>query len=573
MFSAASFANGAGHGTHTPLPKVPSSEDYGSDPEVWDLIVVGAGVAGSALAFGQAKDGRRVLLLERDFSQPDRIVGELLQPGGYLMLKRMGLEDCTDGIDSQRDSWRLTRRLQRRSPDGAGAACGAAAPLPLLPQGCRQPARHQQEVYGYALYKNGRYACIKYPMEGLGPDVAGRSFHHGRFVQQLRYAAAGTVGVTAREATVRRLLNDARCHPSPFVAAADRGLDWSEGEPVSGVQYKTGDGEVRTARAHLTVVCDGMYSQFRKQLADPDIKHPSYFVGLLLKGVSLPFPNHGHVVLAKPSPILFYPISSTEVRCLVDVPGAKLPADLPGYLRTHVAPEVPPELRSAFLDSLDGATIRTMQNKQLTSKPLHQPGALLLGDAFNMRHPLTGGGMTVALSDTRLLCEMLRPLPDFQDAIATAGRTAEFYTARKPLSATINTLANALYKVFCATGDPAQEEMRSACFDYLTLGGIYSEGPISLLSGLNPSPSNLVMHFFMVALYGVGRLLLPRPTLRGLYMAVALLLSASKIILPILWSEGLRAVFLPALAPKPLEGIRKVALSRSVSSRSLGFGA
>ena len=42
-------------------------------------------------------------------------------------------------------------------------------------------------------------------------------------------------------------------------------------------------------------------------------RHPSYFVGLLLRGTSLPYANFGHVVLAKPSPILFYPISSTEV--------------------------------------------------------------------------------------------------------------------------------------------------------------------------------------------------------------------------------------------------------------------
>jgi squalene monooxygenase len=46
------------------------------------------------------QDGRRVLLLERDLSQPDRLVGELLQPGGYLMLKRLGLEHCVEGIDS-----------------------------------------------------------------------------------------------------------------------------------------------------------------------------------------------------------------------------------------------------------------------------------------------------------------------------------------------------------------------------------------------------------------------------------------------------------------------------------------
>ena len=56
--------------------------------------------------------------------------------------------------------------------------------------------------------------------------------------------------------------------------------------------------------------------------------------------------------------------------------------------------------------------------------------------------------------------------------------------------------------------------MRQACFDYLRLGGMYSAGPVSLLSGLRPSPSVLVMHFFMVAIYGVGRLLRPRPTLR-----------------------------------------------------------
>ena len=45
---------------------------------------------------------------------------------------------------------------------------------------------------------------------------------------------------------------------------------------------------------------------------------------------------------------------------------------------------------------------------------------------------------------------------------------------RKPLSATINTLANALYRVFCASSSTAHEEMRQACFDYLALGGMYS---------------------------------------------------------------------------------------------------
>jgi squalene monooxygenase len=41
-------------------------------------------------------------------------------------------------------------------------------------------------------------------------------------------------------------------------------------------------------------------------------------------------------------------------------------------------------------------------------------------------------------------------------------------------------------------------------------------------------------------------------------MAVALLLSAARIILPIIWAEGLRAVFLPSMAPRPVAGIKRV---------------
>lgn len=38
------------------------------------------------------QEGRRVHVIERDLSEQDRIVGELLQPGGYLKLIELGLE-------------------------------------------------------------------------------------------------------------------------------------------------------------------------------------------------------------------------------------------------------------------------------------------------------------------------------------------------------------------------------------------------------------------------------------------------------------------------------------------------
>lgn len=69
-------------------PVMPGSEDS-EEPEV---IIVGSGVLGSAMATALGRDGRRILVFERDLKEPDRIVGELLQPGGRKALFKLGLE-------------------------------------------------------------------------------------------------------------------------------------------------------------------------------------------------------------------------------------------------------------------------------------------------------------------------------------------------------------------------------------------------------------------------------------------------------------------------------------------------
>ena len=50
------------------------------------------------------------------------------------------------------------------------------------------------------------------------------------------------------------------------------------------------------------------------------------------------------IILASPSPILFYPISSTETRCFVGVPWQHLPSisngELSHYMIAAVAPKV-----------------------------------------------------------------------------------------------------------------------------------------------------------------------------------------------------------------------------------------
>ncbi|KAM5569778.1 squalene monooxygenase SE1-like [Rosa sericea] len=456
-----------------------------------DVVIVGAGVAGAALAYTLAKEGRRIHVIERDLSEPDRIVGELLQPGGYLKLIELGLEDCAnESIDAQK-------------------------------------------VFGYALYRDGKDTKLSYPLETYSSDVAGRSFHNGRFIQRMREKAANLSNVKLEQGTVTTLIE--------------------EKGTIKGVIYKNKAGEELRTYAPLTIVCDGCFSNLRKSLSAPKVENPSCFVGLVLENCDLPHANHGHVILGDPSPILFYPISSTEVRCLVDVPGTKVPSIASGemvkYLKTKVAPQIPPQLYNAFMAAVNKGNIRTMQNKSMAANPIPTPGAILLGDSFNMRHPLTGGGMTVALSDIVLLRNLLKPLRDLNDARALCNYLESFYTLRKPVSSTINTLADALYQVFCASPDPARQEMREACFGYLSLGGICSYGPVSLLSGLNPRPLHLFLHFFAVAIYGVGRLMFPFPSPKSMWLGARLILSASGILFPIIKGEGVRQMFFPATMP------------------------
>jgi squalene monooxygenase len=56
-----------------------------------DVVIIGAGILGCAVAVALGKQGRSVLLLEKSLKEPVRIVGELLQPGGVAALEKLGL--------------------------------------------------------------------------------------------------------------------------------------------------------------------------------------------------------------------------------------------------------------------------------------------------------------------------------------------------------------------------------------------------------------------------------------------------------------------------------------------------
>ncbi|CEG64142.1 Putative Squalene monooxygenase [Rhizopus microsporus] len=457
----------------------------------YDLIIVGAGIVGCSAARAFGSDGRKVLLLERDLAEPDRIVGELLQPGGINALKELGLQDCVEGID--------------------GIPC-----------------------YGYGVIYNGETVHIPYPNDELTEKPAvGKSFHHGRFINNLRKAARATENVDIKELTVSTLIKEHQV----------------EGEDkVVGVSAQDKSGQEFKFYAPLTIVCDGIFSKFRKEITEktPDVR--SNFVGFVMKDLELPFPNHGHVILAKPSPILMYQISTHDTRILVDIPG-KLPSasngDLKKYMEQVVALELPDSIRPKFLEALETERLRSMPNGFLPPTMNQTEGMIVLGDAMNIRHPLTGGGMTVAFNDVAILKKMLSPenVPHLTDSELVVKQLKKFHWKRKRYCTSINVLAMALYRLFAANDDYNLAVLQRGCFSYFQLGGVCIEEPVGLLSGLIQRPLVLVYHFFAVAFHAIYIEAKRNGWSRAHHsfiMIFTVLYAACVTILPYLWSETKR---------------------------------
>ncbi|PSS12336.1 hypothetical protein M430DRAFT_36494 [Amorphotheca resinae ATCC 22711] len=433
-----------------------------------DVVVVGAGVFGCAVAFALAKQGRSVLLLERWLKEPDRIVGELLQPGGVSALEKLGLSHCLEDIDSI-------------------------------------------VVKGYGVVYHGTEVRIPYPenaggtLEGGIYESAneksskpeGRSFHHGRFIGQLRKACASQPNITLVETEATDTIMST--HNPQVLGVESRTVNPTTGEKEQDYYF-----------GKLTIIADGYASKFRKQYIHRAPVVKSKFYALELIDCPMPIPNYGIVVIGDAEPVLLYQIGTHETRALIDIPEG-LPTASPavGGVRAHirnvVLPSLPKQVQPCFEKALeDGKIPRSMPNSWLPPTTQAQKGIVLLGDAMNMRHPLTGGGMTVAFNDVVLLSTLLSPerIPDLGDTAAIRRAMREFHWKRKGLSSIINILAQALYSLFAANDDQLKA-LQKGCFAYFQKGGNCIDGPVGLLAGITRQPLVLFYHFFSVAILSI----------------------------------------------------------------------
>ncbi|KAG8809660.1 hypothetical protein FRC17_003346, partial [Serendipita sp. 399] len=382
----------------------------------YDVIIVGAGIAGPAMAYAlssssnlrksipessQRRRPLRILLMDSKLRKPDRIVGELLQPGGVNALRKIGLEHALEDIGAIRAKGYCVMRPKPHPSSSSLKDDGGSGT---------------------------QFEQVHIPYPG---GHEGRSFHHGEFVSSLRTCAASAPGVTLME---RSVSSDLVCCPHT-------------GRILGVRATRTQGGKEEVFLAKLTIFANGM-SSFRKAVYQPfpstssastskpaadihnnnmETKSLGSFHGLVLphppkKQYILPMYQHGTVILVPGAagPILLYQISTHETRMLIDIPKNSPHAKaIPSYIKSVILPNLPtPELRQSLQTLVSEAEEKgeKLKTKSATNPFFPAPpqgghrtreGGLLLGDAWNQRHPLTGGGMTVAFWDVVTLASEL----------------------------------------------------------------------------------------------------------------------------------------------------------------------
>jgi len=261
--------------------------------------------------------------------------------------------------------------------------------------------------------------------------------------------------------------------------------------------------------APLTILADGSSSNFRSQFTPHRPKAQSRFWGLEMVDAKLSIPRYAHAILGRGPPILMYPISSSETRILIDIPDdifseLRDSAAVRAYLRERVLPTVPERVQPELNKAIEDGRLRSMPNAWMPSARNTTPGLIVLGDASNMRHPVTGAGMTVAFKDVILLSNTLNPVdvPDLGDTSEVSKRMGNFHWKRKRYSASLNILAQALYLLFVSE-DPGLQIMQRGFIRYVQDGENNFAEAAWIMGGLSLQPWRLFHHFIAVALYSV----------------------------------------------------------------------
>ena len=364
-----------------------------------DVVIVGSGIAGGALATVLADDGLRVLALERQLEYRDHVRGEILWPWGVRLARALGVERVLLGARAQ-----VVPRLD------------------LYDEGASDPLRFDVG-------------------EAVGGIEGSLNISHPRACSALADEAS------SQGADVRKGVRDVR------IEIGKRHL----------VRWTENDGSGREAGCRLIVGADGRRSSVRSHARiELEVDPPAHLIaGMLVKTVE--GMDDGINVMAREADLIFYSFPQQDGRsrlylCFPTGQQSRFAgADGPKRFLDACTLDCIAGVAKWPAASPAGPCATFPGEDSRVSRPIAE-GVVLIGDAAGYENPLQGQGLSMAMHD---VLDVSKALLSAEPSEADFDEYAERRAVRKRL-ADLGTLLEVWTNEGCIVQDPEERAARNA---------------------------------------------------------------------------------------------------------------